>query len=222
MDLLTEVTNWLMRKIVYFGMFIFCFCGNVFAQSKNVQIEYLTAKADSLQKVIEQHEAYFSSQRNVFLHLQDSLLTLSNQQHAILNARQTEILGLKSELALQKKNNSNLEAQLTTKQHELDLSELQINRLQQRTDSLYTAISKLHESSSGMVTCQERSFYDAEINEEFEVLKKTCFFKNYKLVSTSLPDNAGRYSTQTVFYIKEGEGYRELDNEAFLHSLQMQ
>ena len=211
-----------MNKIVFIGMLMFCFCGKVLAQSKNVQIEYLTAKADSLQKVIEQHDAYFSIQRNVFLHLQDSLLTLSNQQHAILNARQTEIIGLKSELALQKKNNSNLEAQLTTQQHELDLAELQINRLQHRTDSLYSAISKLQESSSGMVTCQERSFYDFEINEEFEVLEKTCFFKNYKLVSTSLPDDTGRYSTQTVFYIKEGEGYREIDNEAFLHSLPWQ
>lgn len=210
-----------MIKIVFIGVLICCIGGKLLAQSKNVQIEYLTAKADSLQKVIEQHDAYFSSQRNVFLHLQDSLLTLSNEQHAILNARQTEIMGLKSELALQKKNNSNTEAQLTTKQHELDLAELQINRLQQRTDSLYLAMSKLQEFSSGLVTCQERSFYDDEISEQYEVLEKACFFKNFKLVSTSLPDNAGRYSTQTVFYIKEGEGYRELDNEAFLHSLRL-
>ncbi|HYV55854.1 MAG TPA: hypothetical protein VE933_14800 [Chitinophagaceae bacterium] len=80
--------------------------------------------------------------------------------------------------------------------------------------SLYSNSQELH------VTCSEREISNGK---EFDpTIVKTCWLKNFKIVSTGYPDYKGRYSYEQEAYVRRDEKLLKIKNSEIFNSSQIE
>jgi chromosome segregation ATPase len=195
----------------------------VFAQSKNVQIDLLNKKNDSILTLLSQERMNWSSNEvnfrkqidsfqlaliNKDIYLKECNESLNNGllKNKELSTKQEEdknqIIGLQKSMSTLTQENSKLKTNLKSKTDSISFLMAEVNK--------YKPIEKAN--------CTEKTVKVSGSPDPTYIT--TCTFRQYKFVTTSEADYKGRYSDFTEVFKKSGESYVKIANHDIFNTEQ--
>jgi chromosome segregation ATPase len=199
------------------------FMSFVFAQSKNVQIDLLNKKNDSILTLLSQERMNWSSNEvnfrkqidsfqlaliNKDIYLKECNESLNNSllKNKELSTKQEEdknqIIGLQKSMSTLTQENSKLKTNLKSKTDSISFLMAEVNK--------YKPIEKAN--------CTEKTVKVSGSPDPTYIT--TCTFRQYKFVTTSEADYKGRYSDFTEVFKKSGESYVKIANHDIFNTEQ--